>query len=309
MGRRLRNAALVLVALALVLAVAWRWLTAREAVPAHSDYGIELESLRTLAASLPGPGPREIRSVLVAEVALPRGVVFAGEPFEPLPQVHQVFQLAWEDRSLLVDTGFPPEAFEQVSALGDGSERYHEDGWRAVEGALAKAEQIFVTHEHFDHLAGAARLAPDGAERLRLNAAQLANGAALDESELPEALRAKLVPLEPAPALAVAPGVVLVAAPGHTPGSQLVYVRRADGREVLFLGDVAWNADQIRNLHYRPRLVTLVLGEDRSQVLAQLRALHDLAAAHPDLVQIVSHDRRQRAELLADGVLTEGFAP
>jgi len=309
MGRRLRNAALVLVALALVLAVAWRWLTAREAVPAHSDYRIELESLRTLAASLPGPGPREIRSVLVAEVALPRGVVFAGERFEPLPQVHQVFQLVWEDRSLLVDTGFPPEAFEQVSAFGDGSERYHEDGWRAVEAALAKAEQIFVTHEHFDHLAGAARLAPERGERLRLNAAQLANAAALDESELPEPLRAKLVPLEPAPALAVAPGVVLMAAPGHTPGSQLVFVRRADGREVLFLGDVAWNADQIRNLHYRPRLVTLALGEDRSQVLAQLRALHDLAAAHPELVQIVSHDRRQRAELLADGVLAEGFAP
>jgi hypothetical protein len=72
---------------------------------------------------------------------------------------------------------------------------------------------------------------------------------------------------------------------------------------------VAWNADQIRNLHYRPRIVTLVLGENRSQVLAQFRALHELAAAHPEVVQIVSHDRRQREELLARGMLAEGLAP
>jgi glyoxylase-like metal-dependent hydrolase (beta-lactamase superfamily II) len=244
----------------------------------------------------------------VAEAALPRGVVFAGEPFEPLHQVHQVFQLVWADRSVLIDTAFPREALERVAAFGDGAGRYHDAGWAAVERALARADQVFVTHEHFDHLAGAARLPLERAEHLRLDAAQLANTAALDESGIPAALREKLRPLEAAPALAVAPGVVLLAAPGHTPGSQIVYVRRQDGREALFLGDVAWNADQIRNLHYRPRIVTLVIGENRSQVLAQLRALHELLAAHPEVAQIVSHDARQRAELLASGVLLDGLA-
>jgi glyoxylase-like metal-dependent hydrolase (beta-lactamase superfamily II) len=303
----MRIVALSLAAVALVLAVAFRWLTAREEVPAHSDYRIELDALRALAASLPGPGPREIRSVLVAEAALPRGVIFAGEPFEPLRQVHQVFQLVWQERSVLIDTAFPPELFAKVAGNGDGGGAYHDEGWAEVERALAAAEQVFVTHEHYDHLAGAGRLAPEGAARLRLNAEQLANAAALDDSEIPAALREKLRPLDPAPALAVAPGVVLLAAPGHTPGSQIVYVRREDAREALFLGDVAWNADQIRNLHYRPRVVTLVLGESRSQVLAQFRALHELAAAHPEVAQIVSHDARQREELIASGVLVEGL--
>ena len=307
MSRRLRIALLAFGALALLLAFAWRWLNAREEVPEQSDYRIEIEALRALAGSLPGPGPREIRSVLVADAALPRGVVFAGEPFEPLHQVHQVFQLVWPDKSVLIDTAFPPEAFERVAAFGDGGSQYHAAGWAEVERALGKAEQVFVTHEHFDHLAGAARIAPEGAARLRLNPAQLANTAALDEAELPKALRAVLRPLDAAPALAVAPGVVLLAASGHTPGSQLVYVRREDGREALFLGDVAWNGDQIRNLHYRPRLVTLMIGENRSQVLAQLRALHELAAAHPEVVQVVSHDARLRRELLGSGVLVEGF--
>jgi glyoxylase-like metal-dependent hydrolase (beta-lactamase superfamily II) len=307
MGRRLRIALLGLATVALLAAFAWRWLTAREDVPARSDYRIELDALRTLAASRPGPGPREIRSVLVAEAALPRGVIFAGEPFEPLHQVHQVFQLVWADRSVLIDTAFSREQLAQVARFTDDAGTYHDAGWAAVERALATADQVFVTHEHFDHLAGAARLAPERANHLRLNAAQLANSAALDESQISAALRERLRPLEATPALAVAPGVVLLAAPGHTPGSQIVYVRRQDGREALFLGDVAWNADQIRNLHYRPRIVTLVLGENRSQVLAQFRTLHELAAAHPEVAQIVSHDARQRAELLASGVLVDGF--
>ena len=32
---------------------------------------------------------------------------------------------------------------------------------------------------------------------------------------------------------------------GYTPGSQMVYVKRADGREILFLGDVAWQMSNI----------------------------------------------------------------
>jgi glyoxylase-like metal-dependent hydrolase (beta-lactamase superfamily II) len=308
MGRRLRNGLVALVAVALLAAAAWRWLTAREDVPMHSDFRIELETLRELAGSLPGPGPREIRSALVAEVAMPRGVVFAGEPFEPLPMVHQAFQLVWDDASVLIDTAFPREQLAKVAAIGGGAGSYHDAGWAAVERALGGADQVFVTHEHFDHLAGAARLPPERAGHLRLGAAQLANRRALDESGMPAALREKLSPLAPAPARAVAPGVVLLAAPGHTPGSQIVYVRLRDGREALFLGDVAWNADQIRNLHYRPRIVTFAIGEDRDRVLAQFRALHELAAAHPEVVQVVSHDARQRRELLASGLLVDGFA-
>jgi glyoxylase-like metal-dependent hydrolase (beta-lactamase superfamily II) len=105
--------------------------------------------------------------------------------------------------------------------------------------------------------------------------------------------------------VAVAPGVVLLAAPGHTPGSQIVYVRLSDGREALLLGDVAWNSGQIAELHYRPRLVTTMLGENRAKVMAQLRTLHELAKTDPGVVQIVSHDKRQRAALLENGLLVE----
>ncbi|MCP5065028.1 MAG: hypothetical protein GY946_00555, partial [bacterium] len=55
----------------LVLAVAggvfWSWATAREAVPETSDYTIDVDSLRRLARSLPGPPPLRLESELVAK--------------------------------------------------------------------------------------------------------------------------------------------------------------------------------------------------------------------------------------------------
>jgi len=300
----------VLLAIGVVLLVAgggaFRWLTAREAVPDQTGYAIDVDELRRLADSLPGERPSEVASALVAETTLPRGAVFAGESLrERQPMVHQVFQVQWSDgASLLVDAGFPPELLEK---MGGGT--FHAPAWQQVLAAMAEAQQIVVTHEHFDHLGGVAAFEPAAplAGRLRLTREQRANEAALDESRVPHALR-RPEPLAYERVLAVAPGVVLVKAPGHTPGTQLVYVRTVDERELLFVGDVAWHLDQIAKLHYRPRLVTdFFLGEDREAVLGQFRALNELMRSHPQLLVVVSHDRDQRERLLAQNLLRDGL--
>ena len=108
---------------------------------------------------------------------------------------------------------------------------------------------------------------------------------------------------------AIAPGIVLQKAPGHTPGELIIFVQTEDGREYLFIGDVAWHMDQLRKLHYRPRLVTqFFLHEDRAAVLNQFRALHDLMEANPNLAVVVSHDRDQRQQLLESGRLVDGLS-
>jgi len=53
--------------------------------------------------------------------------------------------------------------------------------------------------------------------------------------------------------------------------------------------------------------VTLMLGENRAQVLGEFRALHDLGIAHPEVTQVVSHDAKEREALLADGLLVDGL--
>src|SRR6202012_4773440 len=74
--------------------------------------------------------------------------------------------------------------------------------------------------------------------------------------------------------LAIAPGVVLIRAPGHTPGSQMVYVKTESGNEYLFIGDVAWHMRNIDLVRERAWGITMMMGEDHGAVLSQLAALH-----------------------------------
>src|SRR5262249_36737407 len=127
-------------------------------------------------------------------------------------------------------------------------------------------------------------------------------------AKFPDSLAKAVTPIEYERYYALAPGVVLIRAPGHTPGSQMVYVRLEGGRELLFVGDVAWHMDQIRELWYRPRLVTDVfIGDNREQVLAEFRTLHDLQQTEPAVVIVVSHDVDERKDLIAKGVLGDHF--
>lgn len=305
MARRLRIVALVAAALGLVAVSGWTWLTAREAPPERSDFLLDLARIRALAEETPGPRPTELRSLLLAEAELPRAAVFAGESFEPHTMVHQVFQIVWPERFLLVDVGFS-QRFHAEEMEGT----YYAAAWRELQVALAGAENIVITHEHADHLEGIARYAkPDTlVGRLWLTSEQRANQSRLDAVDFPAGLLEQLEAVEYDDAIPAGRGVVLIKAAGHTPGSQMVYVHLAGGSELLLLGDVAWHLDQIRDLHYRPRLVTdWFLNEDREAVLHQFRALHDLMATEPALELVPSHDPDVRARLLAAGLLTDGL--
>ena len=107
---------------------------------------------------------------------------------------------------------------------------------------------------------------------------------------LPSDLFAGYRPLDDVQYQAVAPGVVLIRAPGHTPGSQMVYVKRADGAEFLLVGDVAWQMPGIETGREKARMVTFMAGEDRDQVREELAGLSQLHAAVPALHMMPGHD-------------------
>jgi glyoxylase-like metal-dependent hydrolase (beta-lactamase superfamily II) len=173
---------------------------------------------------------------------------------------------------------------------------------------MAAASAIYVTHEHGDHMGGlvAELSTPSVAAAARFTKAQLAHPETL-QIPIPAEQLATLKPIDYQGAVAVAPGVVLIAAPGHTPGSQLVYVQLADGRELLFLGDAAWHTENIDKMRQPPRLITLMLKNDRDATACQLIAFHDLGEKEPKLHLVPGHDARVIHSLVEQGLIAQGF--
>jgi hypothetical protein len=87
----------------------------------------------------------------------------------------------------------------------------------------------------------------------------------------------------------------------------VTYVKRADGQEILFLGDVAWQMRNIEEVRERARLVTWLVGEDREAVMGEFVELHRLHTAEPNLNMMPGHDSAELTRFLKAGLLTKGF--
>jgi hypothetical protein len=86
-----------------------------------------------------------------------------------------------------------------------------------------------------------------------------------------------------------------------------MYVQLSDGKELVFVGDIAWNADSISRERTRPLVTSRFLKEDRNAVAAQLHMLHMLQLSHPQLAIVVAHDKAQLDTNVAAAFVKEGF--
>jgi glyoxylase-like metal-dependent hydrolase (beta-lactamase superfamily II) len=262
-----------------------------------------LPRVRRAAGMVPGDPPLWVSAHVLSVFDVDGSGLDEGAPHDTVQAVRAAYQIGFPRRWIMVDAGI----------LYDADDAPVRSAYDSLQDALVGAQLIVFTHEHQDHVGGVVR----SARRAELERNTLFTRTQLEwlGRQLPGSLipvspeeAARFVPFDYDPIAAVAPGVVLVKAPGHTTGSQIVFVSLRNGRELLFVGDVAWHFDQILELWYRPRLVTDVfLGEDREAVMGQLRKLHDLAVANPALHIVVSHDVAQRRKLLDEGVMGEGF--
>jgi len=119
----------------------------------------------------------------------------------------------------------------------------------------------------------------------------------------PEAARDYLV-VDYESYLPVAPGMVLIKAPGHTPGHQMVYVGLDSGREYLFIGDVAWTLANVTQLKLRPAVTMRRINEDASALGHQLRWIKQMMDQEK-LIVIPSHDDALLQDLGAKQLLGE----
>ncbi len=301
--RRFVRVLLVLVA---ALAAAGWYFVLDGSVPRETDYVIDISELRQLARADGASLPTEIRIEVLSSNEVPAFALRAGASGNTR-MTRASFLVTGNGRGVVIEAGMDLALAEEY----DQAEGFDDAAWERVQTAMAAAHTILVTHEHPDHIGGLVRTwnASAIAPLARLTTEQRAGlDLYTDDVELLTQFDV-IAPLDLSQPLAITPGIAMQAAVGHTPGSVLIFVMLANGREFLFIGDIAYMLDNVLIPADRPRFVRflMVSPEDRGALVRQLRALHDLQAAEPDVIILPSHDDQVINQLLESGDFISGF--
>ena len=289
----------------LAAGAAFWWLLLEDGSRDAAPYPLHMASLRQLAAQMPGPAPKAVEVELTATSLLPGDYVVAGGGLRKRALATAVFRLA------------PSSGKAVVIADGPGIDAAPARGYAPAPAAMrrgraawAGAGLIVLTDSGFPHANAAQAPGREPASAFAhacLSPAQRADLAEMLANARPPAVL-------PAPCLsgqkpeAVAPGVVVIPAAGHAPGSQMAYVRLANGQEYLFTGDTAPLDASWRQLRARARLVGDWRDhEDRRAVFAWLLTIRQLAREAPRMIVVPGSDRIWLTQAAAAHALSAGF--
>jgi glyoxylase-like metal-dependent hydrolase (beta-lactamase superfamily II) len=220
-----------------------------------------------------------------------------------------VFQIRFANSWIMVDAGFDREAWNEYAGPNEPV-TYWQDRYERIRSALGGADRIVLTHEHWDHAAGIER----GTQLDRVTAKALLTPVQVRTLLDPPAPEHYVrLPAEAAPRYQLvdyallyplAPGVVLIKAPGHTPGAQLVYLQLASGRELLLVGDLVWITDGLETGRQRPAATSRDLKEDRQAIQREINWVRYIMR-HDSITAIPSHDSGLLSALVTRGVLQD----
>jgi glyoxylase-like metal-dependent hydrolase (beta-lactamase superfamily II) len=279
-------------------------LAVAEQVDSETPFGADLAAIRRLANLIPGAKPTAVNGIRVAASIRPRKFVIAGGDDSPVTMPRTAFQVVYPDGTVMLDAGLD-EATHRSFSTPEKVEPYFPEAFARVERALHCARLIVLTHFHADHAAGLtqsphyAALAPKtivSAETARclvetphrphlaMSAADVALMNVVDYDRY----------------FAVAPGLVLIKAQGHSADHQMAFVALADGREILHSVDVGWTLDNIRAVKGK---AAPWVKEDVAAVNGQLLWLNDVLRREPNIRILVTHDGALFASMVAEGVI------
>jgi glyoxylase-like metal-dependent hydrolase (beta-lactamase superfamily II) len=216
--------------------------------------------------------------------------------------------------NLLFDTGFGRKVDEHVKMMPSLMQMAttYTKGTPAADQLTAKGFNlaglagVVLTHSHWDHVSGLDSLP---GVPVWVNAAERAfitdqPGKAVVLHSLGE-LTYKQYEFDGEPYLGFPRShdiwgdgsIVLVPAPGHTPGSTIAFITLASGKRYALLGDLVWQREGINLPAERPWLLRRLIGEDDALVRESIVRVAAIHRRFPEIVMVPAHDRRAAAEM------------
>lgn len=216
--------------------------------------------------------------------------------------------------NLLIDTGFGHNVDEHVKtlpALMQMTTTYTK-GTPAAAQLTAKGFKlkdlagVVLTHSHWDHVSGLDSLP---GVPVWVNAAEQAFIA--EQSSKVAVIRSlgeldyKRYEFDGGPYLGFPQShdvwgdgsIVLVPAPGHTPGSIVVFITLPSGKRYALLGDLVWQREGVDLPAERPWLLRRIINENDEQVRENILRVAAIHRRFPDIVMVPAHDSRATAAL------------
>jgi glyoxylase-like metal-dependent hydrolase (beta-lactamase superfamily II) len=86
--------------------------------------------------------------------------------------------------------------------------------------------------------------------------------------------------------------LVIVPAPGHTPGSVVVFLTLPSGGRYAFVGDLVWQREGILEREERPWVTSKTMGEDPVALRESLLRMSAIVTRYPQITIVPSHDAR-----------------
>lgn len=290
--------------------------------------GLSLFLSTFMAAPLPAPPPLAATSLpaatppaTMALFQLPTGVTHRSAAFgyrggsflEPRDFAMTAALVRHPGGDLLIDTGFGRTIDAQVELmpfffrLTTSYARFESAAERLAAAGYdrARLRAVLLTHAHWDHASGLPEF-PDTpvwvtpeerrfvAEGGWITAVARETGARFEEYAFTGG------PYLGFPRSHDVYGdgaVVIVPAPGHTPGSVIVFVALPTGKRYAFVGDLVWQREGISEREEKPWLQRTLADLDPAGVRDHILHMAAIAARFPEITIVPAHDTRAFAGL------------
>ncbi len=267
-----------------------------------------LTKVRSAAMAIPGDLPVAINYLKYAASIRKWKDLIEGGSDDNATMGRTAFQIEYSQGFIMVDAGMDRAVHHFFEK--NGPQPFDDSAANRVALAVQQAKLVLVTHEHGDHVGGAIRNAnnsiPPKTILTREQVNTLINKPQTPEIKLDEKRSKEYMVVDIESVLSVAPGVVLIKAPGHTAGELMIYAKLQNGKEYIFTGDVSWTYRGVEQKKSKPDSEQKRLGEDGKLIEQQLSWLNE-RLVRDKMVILVSHDDIMLPQFAAQGLIGANF--